>query len=146
MEAGKGAGVGCWVHITIGLGDTWAPWMNKDTSSDLDMVPGCTEEGARPPLHLGSAPSARGRGSCLSDSLLHLGEASGGEKLQTIWQGKGWEGGGVGRGPCVERMVPAREEVMGRAPWGKPLTSGSQLAATALMGGTSGVKGKGQGT
>lgn len=43
------------------------------------------------------------------------------------------------------RMVPAREEVMGRAPWGKPLTSGRQWADAALMGGTSGVKGKGPG-
>lgn len=35
--------------------------------------------------------------------------------------------------------------LMGGAPWGKPLTSGSQLVSTAVVGGTSGVKGKGQG-
>lgn len=34
---------------------------------------------------------------------------------------------------------------MGGAPWGKPLTSGSQLVSTAVVGGTSGVKGKGLG-
>lgn len=34
---------------------------------------------------------------------------------------------------------------MGRAPCGKPLTSGSQWAGTALVGGTSGVKGEGPG-
>lgn len=45
----------------------------------------------------------------------------------------------------MERVVPARERVMGRAPCGKPLTSGSQWAGTALVGGTSGVKGEGPG-
>lgn len=34
---------------------------------------------------------------------------------------------------------------MGRAPWGKPLTSGSQLFGTVVVGGTSGVKGRGPG-
>lgn len=34
---------------------------------------------------------------------------------------------------------------MDRTPWGKPLTSGSQVVGPAVVGGTSGVKGRGPG-
>lgn len=68
-----------------------------------------------------------------------------GEEFQTTWQGKVGNGAGAMRGLCVERMVPGREAVGGQNPLGEATDLWEQMLGTAVVGGTSGVKGRGRG-
>lgn len=54
-------------------------------------------------------------------------------------------GQGLARGTVCGKNGIGREGVDGQSILGTPLTSGSQLFGPAMVGGTSGVKGKGLG-
>lgn len=60
-------------------------------------------------------------------------------------QGKAENGATVGRGTMCGKHGAWERKLIGKAPWENPLTSGSQPVGTALVGGTSGVRGKGPG-
>lgn len=120
MEAGRGLGVGVWGHV-IGLGDIWRLWINEThplAQAGSQAAP--RKEHASPS---GLSAICQGTGQLPFELKGKPGREipnhKAGEKVGS--------GTGVTWGPVWKEWYLMGRQLMGRAPWGKPLTSGRQL-------------------
>lgn len=143
VGARRGLGAGAGGQATTGLGDIWGLRINNTSSGSggSEAAPG-KERAPRAGLSAicqGTGAEDRGQGSCIVNS-----KGKQGEEFHTTGQGTRWGAGRVMRGLCVERAVRGRKST-GRTS-GEVTDLWSQGAGTAVVGGASGVKGRGRGT